>query len=179
MRVWDLRSGRAIFGGDSHAKSVLGVDFNVNGYIMASCSSDNTIKIWDLRKHTEYTIPGHDNLISAIEFSPTCGEWMASCSFDRTVRIWSMKNTKNYNFKLCHQMEGHHSRVSDLAISDGEGYGGKQFVVTASHDKTWKLWADADFEDGDGDDEEDGVKKEENVSVKTEETIKRHGMDIE
>eukprot|EP01083_Nonionella_stella_P252728 870416_1 len=87
-RLRDLRSGRAIWGGDSHAKSVLGVDFNVNGYILASCASDNTIKIWDLRKHTEYTIPAHDNLISNIQFEPNKGEWMVSASFDKTVRIW-------------------------------------------------------------------------------------------
>ena len=146
VRIWDLRSGRAIWGGDSHAKSVLGIDFNVNGYIMSSCSIDNTIKVWDLRKHTEYTIPAHDNLISAIKFEPNKGEWLVSVSFDKTVRIWSMKRMASYNFKLTHQIKGHHSRISDLCISDGKGYNQTQFVITASHDKTWKLWANQDLE---------------------------------
>ena len=157
VRIWDLRSGRAIWGGDSHAKSVLGVDFNCNGYIMASCSIDNTIKISDLRKQTEYTIPAHDNLISNIRFEPGKGEWLVSVSFDKSVRIWSMKRMGSYNFKLTHQMKGHHSRISDVAVSDGDGYNGKQFVVTASHDKTWKLWADNDLDL----DEDDKIKVEE------------------
>ena len=160
VRIWDLRSGRAIWGGDSHAKAVLSVDFNVNGYIMASSSMDNTIKIWDLRKHTEYTIPAHDNLVSAVRFESRKGEWAVSGSFDKTVRIWSMKKRGSYNFKLTHQMKGHHSRISDLCISDDAS-----FIVTASHDKTWKLWSDTDFDAKTGGIEmkEDVIKKEENV----------------
>eukprot|EP01083_Nonionella_stella_P079265 217326_1 len=163
VRIWDLRSGRAIWGGDSHAKSVLGVDFNVNGYILASCASDNTIKIWDLRKHTEYTIPAHDNLISNIQFEPNKGEWMVSASFDKTVRIWSMKKRGSYSFKLAHQMKGHHSRISDLCISDG-GEDSKPFIVTASHDKTWKIWTDHEFGDGSEDEQEHrSIKQEHQV----------------
>ena len=68
-RVWDLRTGRCVMFMEGHLKSVLGVDFNPNGYHMATGSEDNSIKIWDLRqRQCVYTIPAHTNLISKLKF---------------------------------------------------------------------------------------------------------------
>jgi len=68
-RVWDLRTGRCIMFMEGHLKSILSLDFNSNGYQLATASEDNMIKIWDLRQSKcIYTIPAHNNLISKVKF---------------------------------------------------------------------------------------------------------------
>lgn len=54
---------------EGHLKSILSLDFNSNGYQLATASEDNMIKIWDLRQSKcIYTIPAHNNLISKVKF---------------------------------------------------------------------------------------------------------------
>lgn len=68
-RVWDLRTGRCIMFMEGHLKSILSVDFNINGYHIATASEDNSVKIWDLRQSKcVYTIPAHNNLVSKVKF---------------------------------------------------------------------------------------------------------------
>lgn len=68
-RIWDLRSGRCVMFMEGHLKTILSLDFNPNGYQLATGSEDNTCKIWDLRQtRCVYTIPAHTNLISRVKF---------------------------------------------------------------------------------------------------------------
>ena len=68
-RVWDLRTGRCIMFMEGHLKTILSVDFNPNGYQLATASEDNSVKIWDLRQSKcIYTIPAHNNLVSKVKF---------------------------------------------------------------------------------------------------------------
>eukprot|EP01083_Nonionella_stella_P175218 609559_1 len=169
IRLWDTRQRAKEHIAriqNAHRKDINVCSWNPHSdhqHLLLTGSDDHSFKIWDLRKHTEYTIPAHDNLISNIQFEPNKGEWMVSASFDKTVRIWSMKKRGSYSFKLAHQMKGHHSRISDLCISDG-GEDSKPFIVTASHDKTWKIWTDHEFGDVSEDEQEHrSIKQEHQV----------------
>jgi U4/U6 small nuclear ribonucleoprotein PRP4 len=54
---------------EGHLKSILSVDFNINGYHIATASEDNSVKIWDLRQSKcVYTMPAHNNLVSKVKF---------------------------------------------------------------------------------------------------------------
>lgn len=76
-RIWDLRTGRCIMFMEGHLKSILSIDFNPNGYQVATGSEDHSIKVWDLRQSKcIYTIPAHNNLISKVKF-----ESLASFNF--------------------------------------------------------------------------------------------------
>ena len=69
-RVWDLRVGNAVVTLKGHVKMVLAVDFNSNGFHLATGSDDNSIRIWDLRKRaTMYNIPAHSNCVSRLQVS--------------------------------------------------------------------------------------------------------------
>lgn len=60
---------------------------------MATCSSDQWIRVWDLDQNNEWKKTSewraHDGSIWSVRWAhPEFGQILASCSFDRTVRIW-------------------------------------------------------------------------------------------
>lgn len=124
-----------------HTKAVLDVDFGGprGGTLLASCSSDLTIKLWDPSDDYKNirTLPGHDHSVSAIRFipsgaagSPSSGNLLVSASRDKTLRIWDV--TTGYCVKT---IRGHADWVRDVAPSfDG------RWLVSAGTDQTARLW---------------------------------------
>lgn len=120
---------------------MLDVDFGGprGATLLASCSSDLTIKLWD--PADEYknirTLPGHDHSVSAIRFvpsgaagAPNSGNLLVSASRDKTLRIWDV--TTGYCVKT---IKGHSDWVRDVQPSfDG------RWLVSAGGDQTARLW---------------------------------------
>src|SRR5581483_3992969 len=86
---------RAGQGGDSsvrtlqsHAGSVLGVEFSPDGKLLVSCSRDKTIKFWDPRTGTLLrTLTEHTGDVYDAVFSPK-GDLLASGGRDKVIRLW-------------------------------------------------------------------------------------------
>ena len=82
--VWDQSS--------SNLKKLLGHDFdvqdvawNTKGTQLASCSSDDTIIIWDCVGWKKVSkLLGHKGMVNTVEFSPD-GRFLVSGSDDETV----------------------------------------------------------------------------------------------
>lgn len=75
-----------------HKDSVLSVSFSPCGKILASGSSDGTIKVWSISNiggNLLFTLPGHNGFTKSIAFSPD-GKILASCGADFTIRIWDL-----------------------------------------------------------------------------------------
>ena len=52
-----------------HVKGILSADFSANGFHLATGSSDNTVRLWDLRrKNCFYVLPAHIKLITSVKF---------------------------------------------------------------------------------------------------------------
>lgn len=49
-RLWDVRTGKNILNLEGHIKSILSMDFSPNGYVLATGSEDNTVRVYDLRR---------------------------------------------------------------------------------------------------------------------------------
>ena len=109
------------------------------GTLLASCSTDLTIKLWD--PSDEYknirTLPGHDHSVSAVRFipsgaagAPLSGNLLVSASRDNTLRIWDV--TTGYCVKT---LRGHTDWVRDVAASfDG------RWLLSVGNDQTGRLW---------------------------------------
>ncbi|OWZ67725.1 nuclear distribution protein PAC1 [Cryptococcus neoformans] len=119
-----------------HTKAVVDVDFDPRGSLMATCSSDLTVKLWDTANdYTNVkTLHGHDHSVSSVRFMPD-GDSLVSASRDKTIRVWQVSSgycTKTFS--------GHAEWVREVVPSE-DG----RWLVSASNDQTSRVW---DFSTG-------------------------------
>lgn len=121
-------------GGDftcyGHVNGVMSVSFSPDGTKIASGSTDNTIKLWDVATGTEVmTLTGHAGPVMSVSFSPN-GTHIASGSRDKTLKLWDAATGAELI-----TLTGHTDVVKSVSFSP-EG----TKIASASHDKTIKLW---------------------------------------
>ncbi|XP_064099609.1 nucleoporin SEH1-like isoform X2 [Macrobrachium nipponense] len=76
-----------------HKDLIHDVAFDFYGRRMATCSSDQSVKIWDLGEDGEWTctcsMKKHCGSVWKVTWAhPEFGQIIATCSFDRTVIVW-------------------------------------------------------------------------------------------
>ena len=100
----------------SHTGSVTGVVFDSNGALLASCSVDMTIKLWDMTTYScVKTLRGHDHSISAVLFTKG-NEHIISCS--RCV-ILSLHTPYLLTYSLTHSLIKRDNSIKYWEVSSG------------------------------------------------------------
>lgn len=135
IKIWDWELGELEMTLKGHTRAVRDLDFGCPsgaiGVLLASCSSDLTIKLWnpaDGYKNIR-TLQGHDHIVSAVRFIPN-GSLLASASKDMNVRLWDVTN----GFCVT-TIQGHTGWVRDICPSvDGK------FLLSTGDDMTVRLW---------------------------------------
>lgn len=88
VTLWDVATGTEIGALKDHGKGVTQVAFSRDGRLLASGSSDNTIRIWDVAGRRELrTLTGHTANIESLDFSPD-SRLLASASDDGGTFLW-------------------------------------------------------------------------------------------
>jgi WD40 repeat protein len=114
-----------------HTSEVLSVTFSPDSGLIASGSSDKTVKIWDSQSGKEImTLKGHLEGVSSVAFAPN-SKMIASASFDSTVvKLWDVQAGTETR-----TLRGHGKSVVSVAFSpDGNK------VATAGSDGKTILW---------------------------------------
>lgn len=141
IRIYDWELGEWEQTIKAHTRAVLDLDYGgpKNAVLLASCSSDLTIKIWDPADGYKNirTLSGHDHSVSAVRFIPSgsagafsSGNMLVSASGDKTLKIWD--TTTGYCVKTLH---GHVGWVRDVCPSlDGN------YLLSTGADHMARLW---------------------------------------
>ena len=76
----------------SHINRIKQSPFNTNTNYVATCSDDNTVKIWNVLSSYDWTLittySQHSSWVRALEWLDK--DTLASGSYDKTIKLWSM-----------------------------------------------------------------------------------------
>ncbi|KAI1729117.1 WD domain, g-beta repeat domain-containing protein [Ditylenchus destructor] len=121
---------------NGHRLPVTKVIFHPVFNVIASCSEDCTVKIWDFESgEFERSIKGHTDAVQDINFNAS-GKLLVSCSADMSIKIWDFVNSYESNGYCVQNFVGHTDWVRMVRVN-GTG----SHFASCSNDKTIKVWS--------------------------------------
>lgn len=132
---------------EGHDEKVWCVAWSPHGKMIASCSSDQTVRIWSRGvtaadwKCVDVLDDGHTRTIRSVSWSPS-GIAIATCSFDGTVCVY--ENLNGEGFQNVAVLEGHDNEVKCVSWSPSGG-----LLATCGRDKSVWVWEAAEVDEED------------------------------
>ncbi|KAK3939138.1 WD domain-protein [Diplogelasinospora grovesii] len=122
-----------------HKLPVLSMDISYDSKLIVTSSADKNIRIWGLDfGDCHKALFGHQDSILQVAFIPHNsegnGHHFFSSSKDRTIKYWDADK-----FEQIQRIDGHHGEIWAIAVAHSG-----QFLVSASHDKSMRVWEETD-----------------------------------
>ncbi|KAI8603196.1 WD40-repeat-containing domain protein [Dissophora ornata] len=141
IKIWDLATGVCLRTYLGHTASVLCLQYDEDRIV--SGSSDTTIIVWDLETgQVLRRLAGHADSVLSLRFEK---DIVVSCSKDRTVKIWNISTGDMIRTLVGHRAAVNAVQFSPESAAPSPFLGSRRVVVSASGDKTIKIWS---FETG-------------------------------
>ncbi|XP_062501857.1 transducin beta-like protein 3 [Corticium candelabrum] len=128
-----------------HRDTVLGLDVSRDGSLIATCSKDNTVRVWKLNQSIDYLCigegVGHTRPVGCVSISKSCW-FLVSGSEDFTLKHWDAKSLEklleNSPKKLVCSwtQKAHDKAINTVAVSPND-----KLIATGSQDRTAKVWS--------------------------------------
>ncbi len=113
-----------------HTYAVRCLAFDPQGGTLASGSSDQTVKLWDVASGRALgLLDAHEGTVNGLAFDRE-GRTLATGSADKTAKVWDVASGR-----LLRSLVGHNGAVNSMAFDPQSGT-----LATGSADKTVKLW---------------------------------------
>jgi WD40 repeat protein/ABC-type molybdenum transport system ATPase subunit/photorepair protein PhrA len=130
FRFWDLKKGRYLRS-LKRLPSCRSIAITLDGRLLASCSMEKAIQIWDLKTGTcVKTLMGHAGDVNSVAITPDVKQ-IVSASEDKTVRVWDLET--GHCVKI---LEGHSHKVDTVLISSN----GRNIVSHSRGEGNARLW---------------------------------------
>jgi len=105
-----------------HNDTIHDAQFDYYGRYLATCASDNLIKIWEIDENSQKLLTelkGHKGPVWQVAWAhPKFGTLLASCSYDRKVVIW--KETSPNNWKVNYEFKELQQSVNSISWAPKE-----------------------------------------------------------
>ena len=114
-----------------HRDYVTSVCFNPKVDILASCSHDQTVKIWDMKREAKLikSFHAHSGHVKSMTFSPN-GIFLATVSRDKTIRVWNLSQ----DGELVHTFQDESVNLYSVSFSYDGG------LLATSVNQKIKIW---------------------------------------
>ncbi|PLW05067.1 hypothetical protein PCANC_12382 [Puccinia coronata f. sp. avenae] len=136
---------------EGHESEVKAVAWNRNGNLLATCSRDKSVWIWEIlisndsqefhnviQDDESYEVISvlmeHEQDVKSVCWSPV-EDLLCSASYDNNIHLYAEDVTADGDFTLLHRLKGHQSTVWDASFSPcGE------FLASCSDDLSIRIW---------------------------------------
>ncbi|KAM4708545.1 coronin-2A isoform 2-T2 [Discoglossus pictus] len=109
-----------------HRGNVLDIKWNpFDDYVIASCSEDASVKIWDIPKHflnknltiARKELLGHSRRVGLIEWHPTASNIILSTGYDYKIMIWNLDNDDPVIYSPVRTIDCHKDVVLSMSFN--------------------------------------------------------------
>lgn len=129
IKYWEINTGNCLKTLTGHSEWVRSVSVNNKGTLLASSSDDESIIIWQIPAGTELnTLNGHDNKIEKVIFLK---------NEKAITNIYNSDYVNDFNIQL--GLSGDNKSKAEPK-KEGKGEIDKEYLLSASRDKTINLW---------------------------------------
>jgi WD40 repeat protein len=137
-RVFDMRDRRIVKTFETHKDDVIGIDYHPGRHLVATGSDDGHIclvdsRVWRTVREIDTRLLSPDlagNAVKRVAFHPEGTSIAAGCS-QGCALVLDLDHEDRWE-----ALRGHTDCVFDVAWGNSD----PAFLVTASHDRTWKYW---------------------------------------
>jgi len=137
IEIWDLdvinpiepilRLGNLNKKGDTHEAGILGLNWNKKYQnLIASCSEDKTIKLWDIEKSNLISSFDHHNkIVSSVQWHPVEYNILLTGSYDKKASIFDPRSKNKVKFFDCKneiesvQWDLHKNQIFSCCLDNG------------------------------------------------------------